>query len=43
MFFLNVFFKIPVVIQKTELKLALAMPIGAPIIVAKKAIEIPSK
>ena len=39
MLFLTVFFTIPVVIEHVRLKLALAMPTGAPITVENDAIE----
>ena len=39
MLFLTVFFTIPVVIEYVRLKLALAMPTGAPITVENDAIE----
>ena len=38
----NNFFTIPVVIENAKLKLALAIPTGAPITVANDAIDIPS-
>ena len=39
MLFLTVFFTIPVEIENARLKLALAIPTGAPITVANDAIE----
>ena len=41
MLFLIVFFTIPTVLENAKLKLVLAIPIGAPITVAKEAIDIP--
>ena len=38
---LNIFFIIPVVKENTRLKLALAIPTGAAIILAKEIIDIP--
>ena len=39
MLFLIIFFAIPVVIENVKLKLALAIPTGAPITVANDTIE----
>ena len=41
MLFFNSFFTIPVVTENAKLKLALAIPTGAPITVANDAVETP--
>ena len=37
-----IFFRVPVTIKNEKLKLAIAIPTGAPIIVSNNAIEVPS-